>query len=107
MFDDDLPVVYPDTMLTPACRVVLWTAEPGQLATILGKLGCEVKLAPDEAAAAELKATYRPEAIFLHRVGTGACGRVRRTPPHLELVFCALLEPSQLAQVDQPEFDDF
>lgn len=107
MFDDDLPVFYPETMLTPACRVVLWTAEPGQLATVLTRIGCEVKHAPDEATAAELKATYRPEAIFLHKIGPGACGRVRRTPPQLELVFCALLELSQLAQVEQPEFDDF
>lgn len=107
MFDDDLPVIYPDTMLTPACRVVLWTAKPEPLAPTLRRIGCEIKHAPDEAAAAELKATYRPEAIFLQGVAPGACGRVRRTPPHLELVYCALLENSELAHVQQPEFDDF
>lgn len=107
MFDDDLTVIYPDIMLTPPCRAVLWAAEPGKLAEALGRVGCELKLAGDESTAAELKGTFRPEVIFLHGIAPGACGRVRRTPPHLDLIFCALLDPGQLAQVDQPEYDDF
>ena len=43
----------------------------------------------------------------MHAVGPGGCGRLRRTPPHLDIVYCALLLPSELAEVQQPAFDDF
>ena len=109
MFDEDCPRAYASAMLTPPCRAILWaTATAAEaLAVALDSLGCEVRVAGDESAAAELKATWRPEVVFLHQAAPGDCGRLRRMPPHLDLVYCALVEAGQLAQVEQPEYDDF
>jgi DNA-binding response OmpR family regulator len=94
-------------MLKPPCRAILWTADSGPWLEVLVQAGCEVRVADGAAAAAELKATWRPEAVFMRQLAPGECGRLRRTPPHLDLVYCTLLERSQLPQVEQPEADDF
>ncbi len=94
-------------MLEPTCRAILWTPDSSRWRDILVRAGCEVRCVGDESAAAELKATWRPEAVFIHGMGSGRCGRLRRTPPHLDIVYCALLEPQELPGVQQPEFDDF
>jgi DNA-binding response OmpR family regulator len=109
MFDAGCARAYASTMLTPPCRAILWASATAAeaLAVALASIGCEVRSARDEPAAAELKATWRPEVVFLHQTAPGDCGRLRRTPPHLDLVYCALVEAGQLAQVEQPEYDDF
>jgi DNA-binding winged helix-turn-helix (wHTH) protein len=94
-------------MLTPSCRTIVWGPAPATLLAGLKKAGCEVAVAADETAAMELKATFRPEVILLLGPAAGDCGRLRRTPPHLDAVYCALLEREALPHLEQPQFDDF
>jgi len=100
-------VEYDMDMLSPICRVILWSTQGAAIAETLRQIGCEVEIAHDEDEAIELKATLRPEIIYLDDVPAGACGRLRRTPPSLDVLYCALLSPTALGPVDRPEFDDF
>jgi len=107
MFDGSATAPYADSMLAPRCRAILWTPEDGSWQEVLRQAGCELRLARDESVAAEFKANWRPEAVFVHGLRPGECGRLRRSPPHLDLVYCVLLDRADLPQLEQPETDDF
>lgn len=87
-------------MLRPPCRLILWTDTPEALLAPLHSAGCEVTVAHSENEAAELKATARPEAVLLGESQLARCGRLRRTPPPLDLIYCALLSGEALARAD-------
>jgi DNA-binding response OmpR family regulator len=87
-------------MLRPPCRIILWSDRPEALSGPLQAAGCVVVVADGENEAAELKASARPEAILLGEGQLSRCGRLRRTPPTLDLVYCALLTGEALARVD-------
>ena len=84
-------------MLRPPCRVLLYAPDPQPLQSALEAAGCLVHVARDEGAAAEQKATVRPEVIFVHGLPAGAAGRLRRLPPHLDAVLCFLLHRDDVA----------
>jgi DNA-binding response OmpR family regulator len=95
-------------MLRPPCRALLYGPEAAALRQSLEQAGCVVSVAADEAAAAELKATQRPEVIFACGLPAGAMGRLHRLPPQLDAVYCLLVERRNLAQTPVPqEYDDF
>lgn len=87
-------------MLRPVCRVILWSDEPEALTSALEAAGCEVLVATEEVTVAEWKATKRPEVIFFHERPAGACGRIRRSPPPLPIVYCELVAATHLGCFD-------
>ena len=99
---------YPLLMLRPTCRAILWAAPGEDLVRSLQAAGCEVEVAADEGTALELKASHRPEVIFLYHCPSGGCGRLRRAPPHLDALYCALIPKHELPHTDlSGGYDDF
>lgn len=97
-----------DIMLRPPCRVLLYGKEAAALRPALEQAGCVVAGATDESAAAELKATHRPEVIFGAGLAPGAAGRLHRLPPQVDAVYCLLVERRALGQAPvSPEYEDF
>jgi len=97
-----------DTMLRPPCKVLVYGKEAAALRPALEQAGCVAAVATDEAAAAELKATHRPEVIFGVGLAPGAAGRLHRLPPKLDAIYCLLVERRALGQTAvSPEYEDF
>lgn len=95
-------------MLRPVCRAILLSAKPGDLVATLAEAGCEAHLAADLAAALDLKANVRPELILLHGCEATVSGKLRRHPPQLQAVYCALLERERLGALEVAGgYDDF
>ena len=102
-----LPEAYLFRMLRPACRGLLYGLPDTALQRSLEEAGCVVAVAQTEAEAAELKATFRPEVIFGHRLAAGMAGRLHRLPPKLDALYCLLVEPHDLPTTSvAPEYDE-
>jgi len=103
----DLEGIFPG-MLRPPCRALLYGQQTAVVQAALEQAGCVVAVAADEATAAELKATQRPEVIFARELPPGAAGRLHRLPPQLDATYCLLLDRRMLGQTPiSPEYDDF
>lgn len=99
---------YSRNMLRPPCRAILLTRTADAMLPVLKEAGCEVAVAQDQAQAADLKAEFRPEVIFLHDPQPGVSGKLRRLPPQLQVIHCLLTDAAGLAQTDVAAgFDDF
>lgn len=83
-------------------------ADVSPILPVLAKAGCETNVVRDETQAAEQKALGRPECIFALGLPPGSMGRLRRLPPSLPALYCALVTREELARRDiAPEYDDY
>lgn len=98
-------------MLRPPCKALLYVsarADVSPLLPVLKAAGCETIVVRDEAEAAEQKAFVRPECIFALGLPPGSIGRLRRLPPPLQAVYCALVKREELTRQEiVPEYDDY